>query len=436
MADIAGFPYFRFEVDKEGNLVDKKAPARLVSALAQGDDATDVFLFSHGWNNDMTEAQDLYETFFNTLRPVLDSGRHGLSQRKFAVVGIFWPSKKFAESDLISGGVASTAPRDANASTRRLLDELKNDGFDHPDASSLIEDAKDLLPKLETDALARKKFADIIRKLPNVQHPDRADVPREFFTMPGDQLMDLLAAPMPDVMAGGASGGAAVMDPTGGSAALGEWLSGVGNAALRLLNYTTYYQMKERAGKIGRGVVADLLRDLSKRRLHLIGHSFGARLVTAAALGPDGRRPPPIATMTLLQGAFSHNGFALNYDGHQHDGFFRKVVSEERISGPLLITHSIQDKAVGKAYAVASRLAGQAASWIGDANDPYGGIGGNGAQHTPEAVSKKLSAALGGNDFTPGVPHNLNGDKLINGHSDIDRHPEIASALLWAVSKT
>jgi hypothetical protein len=439
MADIAGFPYFEFKVDKEGKVVDPAARKELVEALTNGDGVTDVFVISHGWNNDTKEAKDLYDAFFKTLKGVLDTGKHGLAARKFAVVGVFWPSKKFADSDLISGGAASVSQDEALATTRRLLTELRKDGFDHPDAAKLIDKAKALLPKLEEDAASRREFADIVRELPRSRAVDREDVPRDFFTMEGNKLMELLAEPHPDddEPASGSSGGAASIGLGGGGAAgLGDFFTGIGKAALNLLNYTTYYQMKNRAGEIGEGAGADLLRDLASRKLHLIGHSFGARLVTAAALGPKGRKAPPIATLTLLQGAFSHNGFALNYDGKSHDGFFRNVVAEKRISGPVLITHSINDKAVGVAYPVASRLAGEVASAIGDENDLYGGMGRNGAQHTPERVVMRLTGAIAAKDLALGKPHNLNGDAIIDGHSDIVRHPEIANALLCAVSRS
>jgi hypothetical protein len=442
MADIAGFPYFEFKVDKEGKVVDAAARKQLVEALTKGDGVTDVFVISHGWNNDTNEAKDLYDAFFKTLKAVLDTDKHDLAERKFAIVGVFWPSKKFADSDLISGGAASVSQDEALATTARLLTELRKDGFDHPDASKLIDKAKALLPKLEEDAAARKAFVDIVRELPRSKAVDREDVPHDFFTMEGNELMELLAEPHPDGdAAGGSSGGAASIglggaDDRGGAAGLGDFFTGIGKAALNLLNYTTYYQMKKRAGEIGEGAGADLLRDLGSRKLHLIGHSFGARLVTAAAMGPKGREPPPIATMTLLQGAFSHNGFALNYDGKSHDGFFRNVVAQKRISGPVLITHSINDKAVGVAYPVASRLAGEIAAAIGDENDPYGGMGRNGAQHTPERVVMQLTNAITAANLKSGKPHNLNGDALIDGHSDVVRHPEIANALLCAVSKT
>jgi hypothetical protein len=61
----------------------------------------------------------------------------------------------------------------------------------------------------------------------------------------------------------------------------------------------------------------------------------------------------------------------------------------------MIITHTRRDTAVGMAYAIASSVAGQASSAIGDADSPYGGLGSNGAQHTPEAEDGQRSRTSG-----------------------------------------
>jgi hypothetical protein len=138
--------------------------------------------------------------------------------------------------------------------------------------------------------------------------------------------------------------------------------------------------------------------------------------------------------MTLLQAAFSHNGFSGDYDGKGSAGFFRKVVAEGRVNGPVLISHSDKDTAVGIAYPLASRINGEQAAALGDANDTYGGIGRNGAVRTSEAVKGKLlNAGAPGYGFGKGNLYNLNADACISGHSDICK-PEVAYAVLTAVA--
>ena len=112
-------------------------------------------------------------------------------------------------------------------------------------------------------------------------------------------------------------------------------------------------------------------------------------MVTAAALASAASVRP--ASLTLLQGAFSHNGFSggFPFGGATGQGFFRAVVAERRIDGPIVVTHTANDRAVGVAYR-ASRLAQQANADLGDAADVFGGIGRNGAVHTAESEAGTL----------------------------------------------
>ena len=165
-----------------------------------------------------------------------------------------------------------------------------------------------------------------------------------------------------------------------------------------MLNTVTYYTMKARAGDVGANGVAPLVDQINAaapdRRIHLAGHSFGARVVSAAATNVT----TPIESLTLLQGAFSHYGFTTNYAGSGKDGAFRGALANGRIHGPVVITHTHNDQAVRLAYAVASRLAGQAGAAVGDKHDLYGGIGANGSQGT-NAVELVLGDAAVGYQF-------------------------------------
>lgn len=461
MASIAGFPYFRVEFNKAAEPNDPQQLKALLDAADPAGNWTDLLVVSHGWNNDMNDAQGLYEQLFAQFRAVLSAGSvAGAVGRNFAVVGILWPSKKFADADVIPGGAASlgaaagagTKPALSAAALEKQLDRLKG-VFDHPQADQLIEQAKALVPDLENSPAAQTEFVDIIRQLPNRSKETKEDASDEFFVRKGPDLLKRLQAPSPVAAAapgrpgsGGAAGGpgarptsgpaAAPLAGSGGQAAgIGDLFSGIKAGALNLLNYTTYYQMKERAGTIGAGAVNKLLGQIraknSKLRIHLIGHSFGGRLVTAAAAGPQKFAP---STMTLLQAAFSHNGFSADYDKKGSAGFFRNVVKEERVGGPILITHSVKDVAVGTAYPIASRINGEQAAALGDASDKYGGIGRNGAVNTGEAVNGTLlKAGAPGYVFGKGKLYNLNADATIGGHSDICR-PEVAYAVLTAVA--
>ncbi|MEO8656535.1 MAG: alpha/beta fold hydrolase, partial [Ramlibacter sp.] len=317
MADeLAGFPYCEFAVNKSGLAVDAGATQRAAETFAQAG-VTDLFIISHGWNNNMEEARALYKDFFTAVRTLLDQNAVPGLNRKFGIAGVLWPSKKFTDEELIPGGAASVTPSVRTALLAKKIDGLKG-VFTAPRADAILQEAKELLPELESKPAAREQFGVLIRSLMANMAGDSEDASKLFPKMSGADLMQRLAVVVlpggPARPGGGAVSMGGAANGSAGGAALFNPFSGITAAASNLLNLTTYYQMKERAGMIGRTAVNDLVKAVVARlpdvKLHVIGHSFGARLVTSLALGKEGVQPQKFASMTLLQAAFSHNGFA------------------------------------------------------------------------------------------------------------------------------
>jgi len=107
--------------------------------------------------------------------------------------------------------------------------------------------------------------------------------------------------------------------------------------------------------------------------------------------------------------------------------------------GPLIATFSAQDTVVGTTYALASRVAGDNVKAIGDANDPFGGLGRNGAIKTAESTSSKLKQA-GAPDapyqFQLGVVNCLDGSGgLIKDHGDVT-NPDVTYAFACSLVST
>jgi hypothetical protein len=443
MADIAGFPYFEIQFDKQGSIFKLDELETLIQFLSSNS-ITDLFVMAHGWNNNMAEARALYQQFFGSVREVLNAGQAPeLASRTFAVLGLFWPSKKFADQDLIAGGAAGWGSSISNTSLEEQLDILQA-LVEDKDAEARLEQAKKLIPDLENKATARQEFVTLVRSMLSPPSQVDVDASEEFFQISGEELLQRLKKPvLPVGTAPSGKGGGTAVSPkehheTGGGVGFQSMFGNIKMGVRNLLNLATYYQMKERAGQIGQHGLNQVVRQIRKQspaiKLHLIGHSFGGRLVSAAAAGGEGPEAVPLSTLTLLQAAFSHYGFAQQYDGAK-DGFFRKAVSEQRISGPILITHTDNDKAVGLAYPLASMVAKQVGARLGDRHDKYGGIGRNGALITPEAVAGNLQAVGQPYPFQGGKLYNLQADDYIKDHSDVC-HPEIAYALLSAVAST
>jgi alpha/beta hydrolase family protein len=306
----------------------------------------------------------------------------------------------------------------------------------------LLNEAIDLVGELNDKATARAKFVEKIRSLLDPSAADREDASTSFFQSEPDELMESLKLKIKSSTRQESTEGDAVTAALpAGSAQLAlddvvaaeNVLSGFFNSALNLLNYTTYFEMKTRAGTIGKKGVAPFIDRLpsSIEAIHLIGHSFGGRVVTAAAANST---TPRIRSMTLLQAAFSHNGFS-----KKKNGFFRAVVEQKRVNGPILITHSILDRAVGVAYPLASRINQDDRLALGDRNDPFGAIGRNGAQQMEDtevdALETLLRPATDAQSYKFKQPliFNLNGDTLITNHGDVTNEA-IVFAVLSAVA--
>jgi len=186
--------------------------------------------------------------------------------------------------------------------------------------------------------------------------------------------------------------------------------------------------MKTRAGTVGSIGLARLIDGLTApaARIHLIGHSFGGRLVTAAAANSVTNK---IASMSLLQAAFSHNGFSKT-----RHGLFRGVVEKRRVNGPVVITHTHCDHAVGYMYPIASRISGDHTAALGDAHDRYGAIGRNGARFMEpgECSDASLLPEDAKYCFQSGRFFNLESSTYIHSHGDICGR-EVAHAVRSAI---
>jgi hypothetical protein len=449
------YSYFPVQFTKDGTVFQQSDVDALMGGVAQGANApSDLFVMCHGWNNNMVDATSLYSGLAEVIKAQIDANAD-LAKRKYAICGVLWPSKKFEDKDLIPSGAAALNDAVTIDQLKQRVDDLRSlyAASEWPmsagPAPADFDQIKDLMDDIEDDPSAQTQVVDLLRPLLPKEAASTEDASGQFFDTATEVLIDKLTKPLqPPVIPAGA--GAASLDPfstepvsgLGGAASFRDVLGGVKSGFLNLLNYATYYLMKARAGTVGVTGVEPLIEKLRgarpELRIHMIGHSFGCRLV-AAAVNALPERPELLPdTVTLLQGAFSHNGFALKGDADR--GAFRDVIEKKKVRGAITITHTRNDKAVGTAYPIASRINGVNAAALGDENDIFGGLGSNGTQTadtTPERVMGTLLAVGQPYPFAsgvkPSVPYNLKADQFISGHSDIQK-PEVAYALTVAMA--
>ena len=168
------FSHFKVEFTKDGGIFDKSQRDEVLDAVPG---LTDLIVISHGWNNDVAEATDLYDKFFKSINDVLGVAKikqrfdGPLGGRRFGVVRVYWPSKKFAPAELIPAGGIAAIDADGGplakaneAALLVLLEELKRDparlgGKEiDPKRAAAMDHAKSLVPRLDADLAARREF--------------------------------------------------------------------------------------------------------------------------------------------------------------------------------------------------------------------------------------------------------------------------------------
>jgi hypothetical protein len=433
---LAGFPYWELHFDGDGAA---QSGADELLAECPGGGATDLIVMSHGWNNAPDRARRLYERFFGEIAKQLPS------HDTVATAGLIWPSMRWPdegdpEAAPDTGGAASLGA--SPVSDRQLVDSLK---AVFPDRAGTLDELGKLLDERPDDQTALARFQELLREL--ATPPDDTEFHED------NQEQDLLND-SPDrvfrrsarqarvrgrsAAAGFDVGGAAVED-VGGAAFLG--LDRLWEGAKQALRQTTYWEMKKRAGQVGRVGLGPLLLKLHAKapelRMHLIGHSFGARLVsfTLQGLGDPPPDPSPVKSLFLVQGAFSHYAFAAKLPHADRAGWLAGM--QDRVDGPLLATFSAYDLAVGDLYPAASIPAGQDAAALEDWMKRWQAIGHDGAQAV-DAPTVELGPPGTSYDLPPRRFLNLAGDQVIfrgkppsGAHSDIF-HPELAWAAIAA----
>jgi hypothetical protein len=437
---MGGLPFWEVEFDEHGGAIGAGA-ANLVAEIPR-QRLTDLFLFSHGWNNTRAFARKLYAKFFGEMAQVL---RNPSIQRrrpyKIGIVGIVWPAMRWADQGRSTPGQSSAAAVARTASTKKTVParaqvEALKAVYKTKEQRRAIKELADLIEARPNDETALNRCQDLMRIL--VADPDAIPAPE-------DNALEtaLLDRPARDVFRAFASDPLGQRDSpidSGGAATMRESLQSAWDGALDALRTATYWQMKRRAGTVGVNGLGLLISEIHKARgdlrLHLIGHSFGARLVSFSLAGlSKGTLKPrsPIKSLALIQGAFSHFAFAdrLRYDDRRR-GALAGMAS--RVDGPILVTFSEHDTAVGSAYPLASLASGDDSAKVGEMMDRWQGIGYDGAQEVG-AVAAPLSEVGTPYPFESGKFLNLDGNEIIvegawpsGAHGDII-HPEIA----WVV---
>jgi hypothetical protein len=415
-------PWYMMPFDRDGICTAPRTREHLMTAIA-AELVTDIILFCHGWNNDWKYATARYQSFiegYSKLRTThqlaLPNGYHPL------FVGVFWPSMI-------------------------LLTEREQPpqilAVDGPNEDAIVEE-RERIAELAgaVNAPQRERFYGLIQRaaLSEEEAEELAGILQPIYSRANDEL-PIGAPATPANIVNGWLAAANAQPPaatketfgaaTGRETGRAQTAGSFGDALRRVLprdviRLATVYQMKDRAGRVGatgvRALVEDLLANNKNARLHLLGHSYGCKVLLSALATASLGSGRTAHSMLLLQPAVSHLCFAGKLPGSGGPGGYRSVLP--RVARPIFATYSTNDFPLHEVFHRAlwrSADKGEVgiAAFGGEPPNIYAALGGYGPRDSDQALI----------DITqPVVPldlkqrarlYGVDGTATISGHGDI-----------------
>jgi pimeloyl-ACP methyl ester carboxylesterase len=396
---------------------------RLISDFAQ-DTVTDVFLTSHGWMGDMPAAVDQYDRWFGA-QDAMTGDQARMAQRRPGFkplrIGVHWPSKSWGDEEF--GGAA-----------------------DHGLPEDLVER---YVARLGDRPGMREAVTSVVRA--EAEQPDAQQIP--LATAAAYHRINTMLTELGADGEGAAPGSdREPFDPQAYFAVAQEEVSfGLGDtlgAILEPLRQLSFWKMKQRARLVGETGMTEFLAALQQAagsrdvRFHLMGHSFGC-IVVSAMLCETSAHPShvkPVASLVLVQGALSLWSYCEKIPvAPGQTGYFRALIKEKRVNGPIVTTRSSYDTANRRFYPLGAGIANQV-DFAPEAFPRYGAVGTFGAQGlVPNANDLLMRPTTEEYRFAAGGIYNLDAKHFIckgggaaGAHDDI-AGPEVAHAI-WEAS--
>jgi len=430
---------------------------RLSETLAElvTDGVTDVFLTSHGWKGDIPAAISQYDRWIGVM-----AGQQGDRAQAHALVpdfkaltiGIHWPSLPWGDERVESAVLGGETEFDELADEREMTADQLVDRYAERIADT--PKARQALTTITSFAVGEGDLQSETDIPPALEAAYQA-----LFTEAGLTTQGVAAAPGADqvefapadtanawMKALGNEPGA----DTGGPGVLGGFLSKLRDRILSPLRQVSFWAMKNRARNVGERDVHKLIATLQSKaphaRFHLMGHSFGCIVMTAAVAGPSENGqfvnplPRPVDSLFLVQGAMSLWSFAdaIPFEPNP-PGYFKPIcLAPRQVAGPIVTTQSSHDGAVGTFFPIGAKLGDDLT--LGPNDLPkFGGIGTFGIQGTGQLQSLTIQSDTAAYNFAPGNVYNVDASSVISvgappsgAHSDIV-YPAVAHIFWQAV---
>lgn len=408
-------PLYLLSFDKQGRCTSPRTRAAVLADARSGR-YTDLHIYSHGWNNVFDEAVRHYTEFFTEYAGLRRAAGLDTDEYRPLLVGLIWPS------------TALLAP-----------------GEEPPKPASFGAGVATATMALETAALASEMA------------PDDAALLAALAAQPGpldgadSAALARLLAPLLEAHGAGDNEGAA--PPAEAGSLLLHWSSAQPSPSAtsaelapagvlgfldprEILRKATVFLMKDRAGVVGAAGLAPLLVEALQQspiRVHLAGHSYGAKVMLATmAKLPPGRQ---VASVLLLQAAVSARCFAERVAEHGgRPGGYRAAL--ERSALPVFTTFSRNDAALNSFYPLALRRGPDIGEFEPSSSSaPFAALGAVGPQDMAPGELEVTAILDQPGVYPPALPgvrvRALDGASGIGGHGDVrNRFTEWALASL------
>ena len=402
--------FFKIHFDKDGQPVNPAEQAALIQALtAEVPPISDLWIMSHGWKTGESKADYTYEIWSGHLKNCIEAEVHDPAYRA-AFVGIYWPSMGLP--DFLTEQTEPTV----SPSTFESLDRGEYELEDESPSDIEIENIQPeialntFLPSTKTETeretfvayyqaifgdgqTSRLDFERLYQLVFETDTPDRAQI-EEFIS-----LLDKYRQADPDLDP---------MEPYdifNSPAQLRQVLEdeilethkevtkSFGGKLVGVLRNATFWNMKNRAAIVGQNGAARFIEAVKEGtqtrpvKIHLIGHSFGAKLLTTAVDKPGtelNQISPIVNSLTLILGAFSQFAFSSDIPVEVGArGRYANLVEHRLIATPIIVIYSHHDRANLEAYPLGMRLVSVDRRYEifgGKPSEKYGALGANGAQ--------------------------------------------------------
>lgn len=427
IGDGAAADLYLLRYDNAGRLRSPRTETQLKESLGA---ASDVFLFSHGWNNVFATAAERYRGFIEGY--IQQRQQYSLpvpAGYRPLMIGLTWPSTDFVLPWEAGPKIAAAGdPEGPEGAQAEQMLSFVTESLE-PDGDATLTELVD--GRTALDAGEARKAAEIVLTAlwPDADPEDGAPVPSVDEVLASWSAMngvDALIPPDPDNF--GTVGGDAISQ--GPAVAAGSLLD-----PRDLLRMATVWKMKARAGQVGACGAGPLVMHIlghSAARLHLVGHSFGARLLLSALASQQPARPAQ--SMLLLQAAVNRWCFASNVAGTGRIGGYVPVLN--RVERPILTTFSAHDRALTKVFPLAMRGGHLGEPDVAAFSKPelYGALGGLGPAGLGDLGATEPAAIPGQEDYDLSSGRKViavDGGREIDGRPAISGHGDISNPVTW-----